>query len=165
VSTAAAGASPLASSFQPSIATDAPRGDGGGEGEAVPQIGTWRASAPLREKNRHETRYGTDPTDGLLLCSRCHRELPADAFRPNPRMSRGLGSWCKSCALERTRQWRAEHGTEINGRRSAQWAEHAEQINLRRRLRRALDPEPIRQKERERYHARQDARQSVEQEA
>ena len=43
--------------------------------------------------------------------------MPADAFRPNPRMLSGLHSWCKQCQLERMRAWRAEHREELNRRR------------------------------------------------
>jgi hypothetical protein len=142
MSTAAAGAGPAASSDQPSITTDgSPRsGDGGrGEGGPVPANATLRARAPSREKN-----FVTDGVTNSLHCTRCRRQLPADAFRLVPRNTRrGRSSWCKACSLDRTQEWRAENRDEINARR---------------RARHSLNPEFERRKARERYRARQDAR-------
>jgi hypothetical protein len=42
-------------------------------------------------------------------CSRCNQFLPFASFRPNLRLKSGWHSWCKTCCVERTRQWRAEH--------------------------------------------------------
>jgi hypothetical protein len=57
--------------------------------------------------------------DSGRLCTRCGQlKSPAD-FRPHPRMRDGLTSWCKSCAVARTRQWRADHRDELNARRRA----------------------------------------------
>jgi hypothetical protein len=50
-------------------------------------------------------------------CTRCQRWLHADAFPRNSRLLSGLGSWCKRCQVEYTRQWRAEHRDELNARR------------------------------------------------
>jgi hypothetical protein len=50
-------------------------------------------------------------------CTRCQQWLPADAFPRNARLLSGLGSWCKRCQVEYTRQWRAEHREELNARR------------------------------------------------
>lgn len=43
------------------------------------------------------------------LCTRCRRSLPPSAFRPIPKATTGLDSWCKQCHAERTQQWRAEN--------------------------------------------------------
>jgi hypothetical protein len=58
------------------------------------------------------------PPDGKR-CSRCCEWLPAAAFRPNPRMSSGLHSWCRACAREGMREWRAEHREQLNAKRRA----------------------------------------------
>ena len=50
-------------------------------------------------------------------CSRCCEWLPADAFRPNPRLLSGLHSWCRLVPREGMREWRAEHREELNARR------------------------------------------------
>jgi hypothetical protein len=95
-----------------------------------------RARAPRRERN-----FVTDGVTNGLGCTRCRRQLPADAFRPEPRNTRrGRSSWCKSCSVDRNREWRAEH---------------ADEINARRRSRRTSDPETERAKARERYRLRQ----------
>jgi hypothetical protein len=39
----------------------------------------------------------------------CRRNLPASAFRPNAKLQGGLHSYCRECAAERQRLWRAEH--------------------------------------------------------
>jgi len=51
------------------------------------------------------------------LCTRCERTLPLSAFGTNRRMRDGLSSWCRQCAADRTRQWRAEVRDEYNARR------------------------------------------------
>jgi len=51
------------------------------------------------------------------MCARCGEWLPAEAFRP--RLAGGLRSWCNPCAVERTRQWQAEHRDELNAKRRA----------------------------------------------
>ncbi len=55
-------------------------------------------------------------------CSRCRQMLPAENFHPNSRMKTGLNSWCKTCALERTREWRAAN------------PDYVEAVNAARRL-------------------------------
>jgi hypothetical protein len=39
-------------------------------------------------------------------CARCGQWLPLEAFRPNPRLRSGLGSWCKACHAKRMQEWR-----------------------------------------------------------
>jgi len=67
------------------------------------------------------TSQWVSPVSGEKLCSRCERWLPTSEFRPNPRLSSGLHSWCRECCLERTRQWRAEHREEDNARQRARY--------------------------------------------
>lgn len=69
-------------------------------------------------------------------CARCGRWKQAAAFLPNPKMRDGLHSWCRRCSVARTRQYRAEHGAEINARRRARFASDPqlrERENARRR--------------------------------
>src|SRR5207248_903653 len=47
-------------------------------------------------------------------CSHCKRWLPFDAFGRNPRTKLGLSSWCRECAREATRRWRAANSERIN---------------------------------------------------
>lgn len=66
-------------------------------------------------------------------CARCRRSLRRSAFPRNPRLRDGLGSWCRSCQVARTREWRAEHAAEINSRKRAIHARNRDTINARRR--------------------------------
>ena len=52
-----------------------------------------------------------------LHCSRCSRDLRPAAFMPNARMRSGRSSWCRSCALAATRQWRARNRDALNAAR------------------------------------------------
>src|SRR6187551_2266343 len=47
-------------------------------------------------------------------CRKCGEEKPSPEFRPNPRCSDGLSSWCAECHNEATRLWRRR-------RREAEW--------------------------------------------
>lgn len=66
-------------------------------------------------------------------CRRCGETKPVAAFRPNLRMRDGLGSWCRACAVERTRQWRAEKREEILRRRREHYRQHVEAERARAR--------------------------------
>lgn len=71
-------------------------------------------------------------------CTRCRQWRPAWAFRPNPRLRGGLGSWCRPCHVRATREWRAQHADDINSRRRARRAQDAawreKDLASRRRL-------------------------------
>jgi hypothetical protein len=54
---------------------------------------------------------------GLKRCTRCRRMLPVEAFPANPRLRGGLGSWCRSCHVERNRAWRLENRERLNAAR------------------------------------------------
>lgn len=54
-------------------------------------------------------------------CARCERHLPAGSFRPNPKMRQGLNSWCKSCSLDATQEWRSRNRAAINAQRRADY--------------------------------------------
>ena len=54
-------------------------------------------------------------------CARCRRSLPRSEFHAQPRAADGLSSWCKDCARERTKQWRADHREALNEARRAQY--------------------------------------------
>ena len=63
-------------------------------------------------------------------CRKCGEEKPSPEFRPNPRCSDGLSSWCAECHNEATRLWRRR-------RREAEWdaawaRQQAESERLRR---------------------------------
>jgi hypothetical protein len=53
----------------------------------------------------------------MRTCTRCTESKSADQFPANPACRDGLSSWCRTCHLARTKQWRAEHGAEYNIRR------------------------------------------------
>jgi hypothetical protein len=46
-------------------------------------------------------------------CSRCKRSLPAAAFKPDPKLRRGLDSWCRSCHNEATAKWRESNPDQV----------------------------------------------------
>jgi hypothetical protein len=54
------------------------------------------------------TRPGGLHTFKALRCTRCGETKPADDFHRNRHTLSGRSSWCKACAVARTRQWRAE---------------------------------------------------------
>jgi hypothetical protein len=77
----------------------------------------WADAAIMRERvDAPRARpYTRQPQDAVeRACSRCGARLPLSAFR----LIRGRPpSWCRACAVERTRQWRAEHRDTLNARR------------------------------------------------
>lgn len=76
-----------------------------------------------------------------LICTRCGRSAPPDAFHACARMRSGRQSWCKQCAVERTRQWRADNRDAINARRRAEYAAtHEPSVTGRPRLATARSP-------------------------
>jgi hypothetical protein len=56
-------------------------------------------------------------------CTRCTESKPVADFPAYPACRDGLSSWCRTCHLARTRQWRAEHGEAYNQRRRRRAAE------------------------------------------
>lgn len=46
---------------------------------------------------------------GSKRCRRCDRILPVDAFQQNARMRDGRQSWCRTCQVVRTQEWRLAH--------------------------------------------------------
>src|SRR3954469_23290702 len=58
-----------------------------------------------------------DPTRRVdvqnATCSRCKRSLPVTAFKPNPKLRRGLDSWCRSCHNEATARWRESNPRQV----------------------------------------------------
>jgi hypothetical protein len=79
-----------------------------------------------------------DRLTGTRKCARCRCRFPHSSYVANRRTRSGLSSWCRSCAVERTRLWRAEHRETYNARKRAIWAERADEINERRRARYVL---------------------------
>jgi hypothetical protein len=77
--------------------------------------------------------YGQRLEDGRRQCAKCRKWLQPEAFRSNPRLQDGLGSWCKSCQLASTREWRAENRAAILAQRRKHWAAHRDEINAARR--------------------------------
>ena len=55
-------------------------------------------------------------------CRRCGEVKDRSEFPASTKLSDGLLSWCRSCAVERTRQWRAENRDEYNRRQRARYA-------------------------------------------
>ena len=80
-------------------------------------------------------------TPAQKRCTHCKQWLPAAAFLLNPRLKSGLSSWCRSCAVERTQQWRVDNPDYIdrtNAARRERWAsdpDYAARVNAHRRAR------------------------------
>jgi transcriptional regulator with XRE-family HTH domain len=68
-------------------------------------------------------------------CAHCGRRLPTSAFRPNPKMSDGLDSYCRECHVDLTRRWRAKNADAINVRKRAVYRRDVDAIKARRRAR------------------------------
>jgi hypothetical protein len=52
-------------------------------------------------------------------CARCRQILPVTEFAPNPRMKSGVHSWCRPCAAERNREWRAANAGYVEAANAA----------------------------------------------
>ena len=48
---------------------------------------------------------------------RCHLHWPLTEFPPNKWVASGVSSRCRSCLVERSRRWRAEHRDQVNAAR------------------------------------------------
>jgi DNA-directed RNA polymerase subunit RPC12/RpoP len=76
----------------------------------------------------------------MIRCARCERWLDRSDFHHNPRKTNGLSSWCKVCAVARTREWRTDNRTAYTERqRTRYWRNvNAERVrhNARDRKRR-----------------------------
>lgn len=71
----------------------------------------------------------------LYRCARCERDLDATAFRPNPKMARGLHSWCIECVVANTRAWRAKHNGRYRARNRQRYADNLDVERARYRAR------------------------------
>jgi hypothetical protein len=59
-------------------------------------------------------------------CRHCDQDKPVEQFPGNRHMRDRLSSWCRTCHLARTKQWRAEHHIDYNAlRRERAAAERA----------------------------------------
>jgi hypothetical protein len=63
--------------------------------------------------------------DGMRWCTRCQSWKRESEFRPNPRMSDGLDSWCCECHVAATRAWRERNRDYVDARNAARRAEYA----------------------------------------
>ena len=72
--------------------------------------------------------------DGKRLCARCGRYRSPRSFPPG-RVSDGLSSYCKPCAVAATREWRAANRETYNEGTRRSYAARADEINERRRAR------------------------------
>jgi hypothetical protein len=90
--------------FMPNIEA-AMRGQGRGRGQVVNRAG---ARTP-REFFARETRVSDTAAASEKRCRRCGEVKPLEGFPPAPRIRDGRNSWCRTCYLEATRQWRAAH--------------------------------------------------------
>lgn len=71
--------------------------------------------------------------DGRRRCARCDELLPLAAFRPDARLQDGLSSYCRPCAVERTREWRRQHRNDLNTRKRKLYKARRGMILARRR--------------------------------
>ena len=55
----------------------------------------------------------------MFRCAKCREVLPADSFRPNPKMKSGVHSWCKPCTVASTREWRIKNQERVRRDRRA----------------------------------------------
>jgi hypothetical protein len=74
---------------------------------------------PVRREEHARENLATPRTG--RWCRRCRQWLPADRFRPNPRLRGGLDSWCKACHADAVREWRAKNRDEVNARRRQEY--------------------------------------------
>ena len=70
----------------------------------------------------------------ISYCMSCERQLPAQAFRKNEKLSDGLDSWCNECRSEYNRQWKIDNADHV--------AEQAAAYNESRRAARAAERLP-----------------------
>lgn len=68
----------------------------------------------------------------MFRCAKCRKALPAESFRPNPKMKSGVHSWCKPCTVESTREWRHRNRDEIARRKREHYYANREAENARR---------------------------------
>lgn len=61
----------------------------------------------------------------MRRCARCEQLLPEGDFHRHPRMRSGRSSWCKSCQVASTREWRARNRESINAKRRAEYVSEA----------------------------------------
>jgi 5-methylcytosine-specific restriction endonuclease McrA len=71
------------------------------------------------------------------ICRRCLRVLDASEFRPNPKLTDGIDSWCKDCHRTAVRQSRAKHSDRYNRQRRRD-------VRSRRGVLQAIDGDPDR---------------------
>ena len=77
--------------------------------------------------------FGSYIREPTKACCHCGETKPATAFRRNPAMRDGLGSWCRPCHLVRTQQWRQEHRERILQARREQYAREHDGVRPYRR--------------------------------
>ncbi len=59
------------------------------------------------------------PGAGQKWCPRCQQFRPVAAFRSNRAKVDGLSVWCRGCASQATRRWRAEHPEKVRSANEA----------------------------------------------
>jgi 5-methylcytosine-specific restriction endonuclease McrA len=62
----------------------------------------------------------------MAWCTACNTAKPTTAFEAHPRKRNGLSSWCKHCAQEQTKEWRARNRETLKGRRRAKYEANPE---------------------------------------
>lgn len=68
-------------------------------------------------------------------CRICEEELPAESFRPDPRMKSGLYSYCRPCESKKAQQWHRDNPDKraiIEARRKPRTYEQRRDAVLRR---------------------------------
>jgi hypothetical protein len=58
-------------------------------------------------------------------CASCHRVAPLQEFPPNPRTRDRRSSWCRTCATESTRRWRASNPDYVEAYNQARRVRHS----------------------------------------
>lgn len=69
----------------------------------------------------------------MKRCAGCLQELPRSSFNANAKSTDGLYTYCRECAAERKRDWRAKNAEKVRDYERAYRQQHREAFNEKRR--------------------------------
>jgi hypothetical protein len=99
-----------------------------------------------QEADQRAARRRQSSSPDLKVCSRCDEEKPLSEFYPHEKNRDGLRGECKSCVAEKHRVWCEENQERKAEMDRAYHEREAERINREAREAYAVNPEPIRAK-------------------
>lgn len=82
-----------------------------------------------------------DSEEQIRRCTRCRKVKAFSEFRSDDRMRYGRSSWCRSCANEKTREYKAANRDEIQAKRAKYRAENRRMLADDIASRRASNPD------------------------